>query len=261
MECRKTEIFDVEAARLVNAGRVPPDPSWSMATHVHDYWEFIYFLRGRGRVDTPDGTLRPQEHYLVVYPPGLPHAEVADPVAPEETIFFAVDVPGAPPSGAHLILPDNSSDLRWLCERILAEYILAGGSPLAITLTRAFLYLVGRAWETGVPVEHDMVDLAVQYLHANSARPLTLQTVARAVGVSETHLSHRFAARMGVPPMRYLQGLRADAAKRLLTTTGLPIQQVAEQCGFADPLYLSRVIRRVTGLSPSAYRRAAARRM
>jgi AraC family transcriptional regulator, arabinose operon regulatory protein len=61
---------------------------------------------------------------------------------------------------------------------------------------------------------------------------------------------------MGTSPMQYLRTVRVEAAKRLLVTIETPVGEVAAQVGFEDPLYFSRVFRKVTGKSPTAYREA-----
>ncbi|HEY3377284.1 MAG TPA: AraC family transcriptional regulator [Armatimonadota bacterium] len=248
------EVFQHESAHLLSIGHLLPDASWQMATHSHAHWEFIYFLHGCGRVELPHAKLHPQQYYLMVYPPGLPHAEVADPIEPEETVFISIDVEGIPPHGAHLLLPDQYGEMRWIAEHLLAETMRRGISPLAETYTRTFLCLVERAWEDSVPVAHDLADLAVQFLHAHYAEHLTLATLAQEARVSESHLVHRFRARVGMSPMRYLLALRMDAAQGLLLTTDLPVQDIAAQVGFPDPFYFTRLFKRHTGHAPSAFR-------
>lgn len=250
-------LFDVETAQCVSAGRVHPNAAWAMSSHAHPYWEFVYFVSGSGRVDVPSARFSPQAYHLVAYPPGLPHAEAANPFDPEETIFIGIRVDGEAPPGAHLILPDPSGELGWLCERIVRERASSGITPLMHTYARAFLYLVDRLWASGVPVQHDPVDASVQYLHANYAQDISLESIAKVVCLSKTHLAHRFSAKLGISPLKYLQHIRIEIAKRLLATTSQPVSEIAVQVGFRDPLYFSRALKAATGLSPKAYREQA----
>lgn len=250
------EIFAIGTARLLAVGRMHADAAWGMRAHSHDFWEFIYFLRGCGWVEMPHARFRPQQYHLMVYPPGLSHAETTDPDAPEETVFFGVAVSGVVPVGAPLLLPDPQGDLRWLCEQLAVES-QAEEPALCHLYLQAFLHLVERAWQRGTALSPDLVEIARQYLHAHYAQPVTLEQIAASAQVSATYLSHRFRARVGMSPMRYLQGLRMDAAQRLLATTDLPIGEVAARVGYADPLYFSRVFTHCTQQSPTVYRRLA----
>ena len=125
---------------------------------------------------------------------------MTDPEDLEETIFFSIDVPGTPPAGAHLLMPDPHGEMRWLCTQMLREEQSFGLTPLAQTYARAFLYLLERAWERGIPVPHDAVDFAAQYLYANYAEDISLTALAGVVRLSATHLSHLFTARPGGQP-------------------------------------------------------------
>lgn len=251
------DATSIDHARLLSAGRVSPDARWRMDQHVHDHWELIYFLSGRGRIDTPNGSLEASRGSLAVYPPGLPHAESADPANPEETIFVAVQMDANPPTGVHILIPDRDGDMGWLCTRVLAESRDGRAAGLAEIYTRALLTLVDRAWDRGTTVPHSIVDTAVQFLHGSIDRAIQLTDVAAAARVSEGHLSHLFQRQIGVSPMRYLLRLRMDRAAQLLCSTDLPISQIAEKIGFTDPLYFSRAVRRELGASPTRLRKAA----
>jgi len=48
--------------------------------------------------------------------------------------------------------------------------------------------------------------------------------------------------------------MRVDAAIALLQGTGLPHKAIADQVGLRDPYHLSRVVKRVTGRPPGAWR-------
>lgn len=247
-------MFDVASARLMNIAHHHTEPTWHLAAHSHACWEFVYFVRGSGKIDVPSATLSPQPYHLVVYPPGLPHAETSNPDDPEETIFMTVEVPGDPPAGAHLLLPDTKGELGWICNKLLEEHRAFGKTPLAQAYVAAFLHLVDRLWGKGVPVRHDSIDTVVQHINTNYASDITLEALADIACVSKTHLAHLFRTRLGTSPLRFLHQVRVDTAKRLLGTSIIPVHEVAAQVGFADPLYFSRAFKRATGLSPKAYR-------
>jgi transcriptional regulator GlxA family with amidase domain len=57
---------------------------------------------------------------------------------------------------------------------------------------------------------------------------------AGASSISPRNSARRFAQAMRMPPARCVQSLRIDATRRLLTGGALPIERVAERCGFAS---------------------------
>jgi len=247
-------MFDVESATLIHVGRIDPDPKWAMQSHVHNTWEFIYFVRGTGLIDLPSATIRAQQYHMVIYPPGLPHAEISDPADPEETIFLVVDVKGSAPIDSQLRLSDVTGDIGWLCKRLYSEVDENGITPLAETYTKAFLLLVERVTEHGLKAQPDVVDTAVQYIHANYNLNITLTDLANAALASCTYISHKFKEKMGVSPIRYLQQVRLENAKRILLTTDSPIGEIAALTGFSDPLYFSRIFKEATGTTPTQFR-------
>jgi transcriptional regulator GlxA family with amidase domain len=72
--------------------------------------------------------------------------------------------------------------------------------------------------------------------------------------MSERHFSRVFTEQTGLPPGRYVERSRADAARRLLETTGHPLDRVARDCGLGVPETLYRVFRRNWRISPGDYR-------
>jgi len=99
-----------------------------------------------------------------------------------------------------------------------------------------------------------LVKRAVAYLHQNYDRPISRREVAEAIGVSANYLSEVFRRELGLSPWEYLNRYRIRQAKELLRRTDDTITAVALRVGFNDPSYFGRVFRKLTGLSPSAYR-------
>ena len=86
------------------------------------------------------------------------------------------------------------------------------------------------------------------------AEPLTVAGLADRAGLSSSRLTHLFTEQLGVPPMRYVERQRMQAARQLLELTSRPVAEVARAVGYDDPLYFSSRFRRYTGRSPSAHR-------
>ena len=94
-------------------------------------------------------------------------------------------------------------------------------------------------------------------LRAGLADPsLDPEAVAAAHGWSVSTFRRRWDEVMPESPGRTLQGLRMQAACRLLVETTLPIHEVAARVGFADEYYFSRRFRIEQGMPPREYRRA-----
>ena len=82
-----------------------------------------------------------------------------------------------------------------------------------------------------------------------------LAELARHLAVSERTLNRRFKRAIGEAPLRHLQTLRVDVAKRLLENRGLKVDAVGARVGYGDLSTFRRLFKRETGLSPREYQR------
>lgn len=89
--------------------------------------------------------------------------------------------------------------------------------------------------------------------------PLTLDRLAARAMMSSRTFSRRFAAATGTTPHRWIVHQRVAAAQALLETTDLPVEIVAERCGFGSAASLRAQFQQTVRSSPQAYRRAFAR--
>ena len=94
---------------------------------------------------------------------------------------------------------------------------------------------------------------AIKYIQFNYSHDISVDDIAKAVGVSRSHLYRVFMSNVGQSPIDYLTGYRISEACSLLKNTGLSIAEIAVSVGFFDQFYFSRVFKRAKGMPPSKY--------
>ncbi len=72
--------------------------------------------------------------------------------------------------------------------------------------------------------------------------------------MSDTYFRKMFFKVYGKTPLHYINTLRIERAKALLSESGITLEQVAIHSGFSDVKYFSSVFKSYTGISPSKYR-------
>jgi AraC family transcriptional regulator len=95
-------------------------------------------------------------------------------------------------------------------------------------------------------------------LHDCAGAAPPVRDLADAAGVHPVYLARAFRRAYGVPVTEYARRLRVRAAADRVASTALPLARIACEAGFADQAHLTRELRRETGLTPGALRRAAA---
>jgi AraC family transcriptional regulator of arabinose operon len=96
---------------------------------------------------------------------------------------------------------------------------------------------------------------AIQLMDAHLARPLRVEDLAAAVGLSPSRFSRLFAAQTGTSPAKYLRALRMERARMLVERTFLTIREVMARVGVQDPSHFARDFRRAHGVTPRSLRR------
>ena len=102
----------------------------------------------------------------------------------------------------------------------------------------------------------DPVRTAEQYIQRHYAKHLTVDGIARSVGMSKSYFMHKFTEQNGTSPIAYLNSFRVTQAAGMLTGTKIPISEVAYQCGFQTLSHFNRQFRKVFGESPRRFRNA-----
>lgn len=99
-----------------------------------------------------------------------------------------------------------------------------------------------------------LVGPVLRLIHNDPARPWTVASLAREIGLSRAALARRFLDLVGQPPIAFLTEWRLALAADLLRDPELTVASVATQVGYSTPFALSAAFKRAHGISPSEHR-------
>ena len=136
-------------------------------------------------------------------------------------------------------------------------YVESLGKTLAVHLARQ--YTTGPAASSAPPEVLPAYKLKkVQaYIGENLFEKITLDALSALAGLSTYHFARLFKATTGLAPYQYIQKLRMEHSQRLLLETDLPVIQIGLEVGIENPSHFSSFFKQYTGLTPTAYRKAA----
>lgn len=112
--------------------------------------------------------------------------------------------------------------------------------------------------EEALPAEVELnrqyVEAAVNLLIGSYQTQIRVSEVASAVGISRNYLDEIFKKELGVSPKEFLMKFRIEKANALLASTFNPVNVIAAEVGYSDPMTFSKIYRTRMGMSPSQYR-------
>jgi len=140
-----------------------------------------------------------------------------------------------------------------------------GSDMVSVRLVDLLFVQVLRAWyqeqpegETGWlgALQDPSIGHALRLIHQYPSDPWTVQSLARAVGMSRSSFCSRFQSLVGSPPLKYLTQVRMNLAASTLTGgTHVSLTDVARQVGYDSDSSFGRVFKRHFGTSPGAFRK------
>jgi transcriptional regulator GlxA family with amidase domain len=94
-----------------------------------------------------------------------------------------------------------------------------------------------------------------QWIADHPAADLSVEALASRASLSPRQFARAFAAEVGMPPGRYVDRVRLEAARRRMEDTADGVEQTARSCGYGTPEAMRRAFIRALGISPGEYRR------
>lgn len=99
-----------------------------------------------------------------------------------------------------------------------------------------------------------LLNRITKYIHDNYTNNLKLSSIAKEFHINQHYFCHIFKEFTGQTLKDYLNHIRIDKARQLLSATNIPISEIAFLCGFNDSNYFSRKFKEITGCTPRSLR-------
>ncbi len=234
------------------------DGATDVTDHRHTETELVLVTAGRCCIKVNEQNLEGGAGTLFVLPAGVSQYQTT--LEPTRTTFIGFCCPPGAFDESARILKLEADDPAWVWLEQLCDWQLVR-PPLGQDVIRQLLeVLLRRIRELDVADGsrermHPTVTAAIAHMERDLAKPLQLTELAKATGVSVSHLGALFVSECGCSPMRYQQQRRLDRARWLLDNPYLRIHEVAQACGYEDENYFVRLFRCRFGLPPGRWRR------
>lgn len=95
----------------------------------------------------------------------------------------------------------------------------------------------------------------IEYVDTHFVDEIAAEELAKLAGLSVPHFNRLFRQVLRLSPMEYVLSLRVQEAQRLLATTRMSVGGIAAATGFYDQSHFTKRFRKVTGVTPSEYRK------
>lgn len=230
--------------------------TYAVHPHMHDAWELIYCTGGQGEFLFEDGIrVSYREGDLVVIPPRMSHTNTSadgftnlhltmeDPTFPYQHMFKITD-----DADGRIRMAFEQARYYYLADIRKRELVLGAVGELIA----AYVVVYKSNNDFSEPVESIRTQILKHYSEAGFA----LDEAIRQMPFHYDYLRKLFKKEVGITPLEYLTGMRMKKAEALLSTMRsdeYSVTEVAQMCGFDDPLYFSRVFKKHFGCAPSNF--------
>ncbi len=117
-----------------------------------------------------------------------------------------------------------------------------------------FSYLYYKLAASGLECQSPYIQSIKTYISDHLSEKISLGDIANAVHLTPEYCCSLFKKQTGKTVFDYILDQRMDTAKRLIMLGDMPLRAISAEVGFADYNYFSRAFKRITGLTPSAFK-------
>ncbi len=153
--------------------------------------------------------------------------------------------------------PAEQRKVQYIFERMVEEqtkrlphFDLVNESYMAILIT-----LIARKASLPEESENDTWGELVEYINDNLDSGLTLEALAKKCFYNPSYFSRLFKNKFNVSLVEYISNKRVEKALQLLTETDMSIKEISTVCGFSNRSVFYRAFSKITGKTPTEYRK------
>ena len=241
------------------------------AMHAHPSYQFVLAFNDRVAFRIHDKEVLTDPGKLLAISPGVVHMEILADCFPRYIAIFIekeyfegiAALYGTTDQlnfrGEYIPLPGNF--LNTVREFMLeADHRLPGSDSLLLALSTRICHLILRSrldlvHKEGKLTRRIEIDRTIDYMNSNLEKKITAEQLAVIANMSLSHYTRIFKKETGKSSIAYLNHLRIERVKRLLLEGEKTISEIALDCGFGSPGYLSSSFYRRFGLYPREYQK------
>lgn len=104
------------------------------------------------------------------------------------------------------------------------------------------------------PGRSSTFSIMLEYINEHFGEDITILGLSKRFNINSNYISQLFRKELDKTFTEYLTGLRMNRASALLRTTSIPINEIADQVGYKDYFYFSKMFKKIMGVPPRGYR-------
>jgi AraC family transcriptional regulator len=153
-----------------------------------------------------------------------------------------------------LLLVEMNREMRsgWAMGALYGDLV---GMALSVALIRRYGELANHIPQRKGGLSRSHLNRVLAYIEENLGGELRLDELAQINSLSRFHFARSFRESLGETPYQYILRKRIQRAKSLLLSPGSTAAAVAKRTGFSDASQFTKMFRKATGVTPTAWRR------
>lgn len=278
----------INITKIVTVNHFEFEKNFIFKGESHDFWEIVYADRESLICTADSRVINLKEGELLFHKPGEFHSLAANGFAPPSVYIlsfvcrsaamkffegkklapnknFAKYIYSIFEEGARTFaIPFSDPEQKKMA---LAEMPSLGGGQIIKNYLEIFLINLLRFYtetesgnETFLPgnkLSSKPVDEIMRVLKSNVRNPLTIDEICAETSYGRAYLFRVFKAETGKSIIEYFIDMKIELAKQLLLEGKLSVKEISAELSFNEPNYFTKTFKKVTGMTPSEYKKRA----